>query len=59
MLSRRLEETREIAAVIAPKLDEAGDNSLTLMVAETLKTLISEMLGNAGELKADGDTAEN
>lgn len=58
ILSRRLEETREIAAVIAPKLDEAGDNSLTLMVAETLKTLISEMLGNAGELKADGDTAE-
>lgn len=58
MLSRRLEETREIAAVIAPKLDEAGDNSLTLMVAETLKTLISEMLGNAGELAADGDTAE-
>ncbi|MGO3934721.1 phage protein Gp27 family protein [Rhodopseudomonas pseudopalustris] len=58
VLSRRLEETREIAAVIAPKLDEAGDNSLTLMVAETLKTLISEMLGNAGELQADGDTAE-
>ncbi|WP_420132185.1 DUF3486 family protein [Rhodopseudomonas sp.] len=58
MLSRRLEETREIAAVIAPKLDQAGDDSLTLMVAETLKTLISEMLGNAGELAADGDTAE-
>jgi hypothetical protein len=58
ILSRRLEETREIAAVIAPKLDEAGDNSLTLMVAETIKTLISEMLGNAEELKADGDTAE-
>ncbi|ACF01889.1 Mu-like prophage FluMu protein GP27 [Rhodopseudomonas palustris TIE-1] len=58
ILSRRLEETREIAAVIAPKLDEAGDNSLTLMVAETLKTLISEMLGNAGELTADGATAE-
>ncbi|WP_316191271.1 MULTISPECIES: phage protein Gp27 family protein [unclassified Bradyrhizobium] len=58
ILSRRLEETREIAAVIAPKLDEAGDNSLTLMVAETLKTLIAEMLGNAGELSADGDTAE-
>ncbi|RJF70885.1 DUF3486 family protein [Rhodopseudomonas palustris] len=57
-LSMRLQETREIAAVIAPKLDEAGDNSLTLLVAETLKTLISEMLGNAGELKADGDTAE-
>ncbi|UFZ05495.1 DUF3486 family protein [Bradyrhizobium ontarionense] len=58
LLGRRLEETREIAAVIAPKLNEAGDNSLTLMVAETLKTLIAEMLGNAGELAADGDTAE-
>lgn len=58
LLGRRLEETREIAAIIAPKLDEAGDNSLTLMVAETIKTLISEMLSNAGELKADGSTAE-
>jgi hypothetical protein len=58
LLGRRLEETREIAAVIAPKLDQAGDNSLTLMVAETLKTLIAEMLGNAGDLAPDGDTAE-
>lgn len=58
LLGRRLEETREIAAVIAPKLDEAGDNSITLMVAESIKMLISEMLGNAGELKADGGTAE-
>lgn len=58
LLGRRLEETREIAAVIAPKLDEAGDSSITLMVAETIKTLISEMLGNAGELTADGSTAE-
>ncbi|MDD1534603.1 MULTISPECIES: DUF3486 family protein [unclassified Bradyrhizobium] len=58
LLGRRLEETREIAAIIAPKLDEAGDNSITLMVAETIKTLISEMLGNAGELTADGATAE-
>lgn len=58
VLGRRLEETREIAAVLAPKLDQAGDNSLTLLVAETIKTLASEMLGNAGELKPDGDTAE-
>lgn len=55
---RRMAETREIAAVLAPKLDQAGDNSVTLMVAETIKTLIFEMLSNAGELKADGDTAE-
>lgn len=58
MLSRRLEETREIARVIAPKLEAAATDDLTLMVAETLKTLISEMLGNAGELSADGATAE-
>lgn len=57
-LGRRLEETREIAAVLAPRLDQAGDNSLTLMVSETIKTLVAEMLGNAGELAADGDTAE-
>ena len=37
ILSRRLQETREIAAIIAPKLDEAGDNSLTVMVAETVR----------------------
>ncbi|ETR79273.1 hypothetical protein X566_01335 [Afipia sp. P52-10] len=58
LLSRRLQETREIASVIAPKLEQAGDESLTLMVAETLKTLIAEMLGNAGELSANGATAE-
>lgn len=55
---RRVEQTREIAAVLAPKLDQAGDNSVTLMVAETIKTLIFEMLSNAGHLSADGDTAE-
>lgn len=57
-LGRRLEETREIAAVLAPKLDQAADASVTLMVAETIKTLINEMLSNAGNLKADGATAE-
>ncbi|MBI1201478.1 MAG: DUF3486 family protein [Rhodopseudomonas sp.] len=58
LLGRRLEETREIAAVLAPKLDQAGDNSITLMVAETIKSLVAEMLSNADEMKADGDTAE-
>ncbi|QFR32396.1 phage protein Gp27 family protein [Ancylobacter sp. TS-1] len=57
-LGRRLQETREIAAVLAPKIDAAADDSLTLLVSETIKTLISEMLTNAGELKADGETAE-
>lgn len=58
ILGRRLEETRAIANVLAPKLDAQGDNSLTLLVAETIKTLASEMLANSGELKADGKTAE-
>jgi hypothetical protein len=58
LLGRRLEETREIANVLAPKLDQAGDTSLTLLVAETIKTLISEMLSNAGELLPTGKTAE-
>jgi hypothetical protein len=58
ILGARLQETREIAAILAPKLDQAGDNSVTLMVSETIKTLISEMLSNAGDLPPDGDTAE-
>lgn len=58
VLGRRLEETRDIANVLAPKLDQAGDASVTLLVAESIKMLVHEMLSNAGELSADGDTAE-
>lgn len=58
VLGRRLEETREIAAVLAPKLDKAGDDSVTLMVAESIKMLIHEMVTNAGEIEADGATAQ-
>lgn len=58
LLGRRLEETREIANVLAPKLDQAADASVTLLVSESIKTLIAEMISNAGELAADGDTAE-
>lgn len=58
VLGRRLQETREIAAVLAPRMEEIGDQELTLLVAETIKTLISEMLSGAGDLAADGDTAE-
>lgn len=58
VLGRRLEETREIAAVLAPKLDKAADDSVTLMVAESIKMLAHEMLSNAGEVEANGDTAQ-
>jgi Protein of unknown function (DUF3486) len=58
VLGRRLEETREIANVLAPKLDKAGDDSVTLMIAESIKMLAHEMLSNAGEVEADGETAQ-
>lgn len=58
VLGRRLQETREIAAVLAPRLDQAADESVTLMVAESIKMLAHEMLSNAGELDADGATAQ-
>ncbi|MDP1604007.1 MAG: DUF3486 family protein [Legionella sp.] len=58
MLGRRLEETREIAAVLAPKFDQAGDNSITLMIAESIKMMISEMLSNSGEIELNGKAAE-
>ena len=57
-LGRRLAETREIAAALAPRLDEVGDDQLTLLISNTIKTLVNEMLENAGELAADGATAE-
>lgn len=57
-LGRRLEETRQIADVLAPKLDRAGDDQVTLLVSESIKMLIHEMLTNAGEMAADGSTAE-
>lgn len=58
VLGRRLAEAKEIAAVLAPKLEEAGDDSLTLLVSESIKMLAHEMLSNAGELEADGPTAQ-
>ena len=57
-LGRRLAETREIAAALAPKLEEVNDDQLTALLASTIKTLVNEMLENAGELAADGATAE-
>lgn len=54
----RMGETREIAAVLATKFDQGTDEKLTILVSETIKTLIFEMLENAGTLKATPLTAE-
>ncbi len=57
-VGRRLEETREIAAILTPKFDGENAEQITLLLAQTIKSLTFEMLENAGELKADGETAE-
>jgi hypothetical protein len=57
-MASRLGEVREIAGVLASKFETGGDEDLTLLLSETIKALTFEMLENAGELKADGFTAE-
>ena len=57
-MSHRLGEVREMASALASKFEDGGDEDLTLMVSETIKTLIFEMLENAGTLKANPMTAE-
>lgn len=49
MISRRLEQTREIAATLSERMDAAGSDDLTLIAAEAIKTLIFEVLQQAGE----------
>jgi hypothetical protein len=48
-MTRRLDETREIATAIAGKFDAAASDDLTLIAAEAIKTLIFEILTSRGE----------
>lgn len=48
-MTRRLEETREIAATMAARFDAQGSDDLTRIAAEAIKTLVFEILGRAGE----------
>jgi len=48
-LTRRLEQTREIVASIAQKFDARESDDLTIMTAETLKSLVLHMLADAGD----------
>jgi hypothetical protein len=48
-LTRRMEDTRTIAASIAESFDAEASDDLTLIAAEALKTLIFELLTDAGE----------
>lgn len=57
-MGQRLEETREIAAAVSEKLDVGGGEDVTLLLSETIKMMVYEMLENAGELSADSATAK-
>jgi hypothetical protein len=48
-MTRRLEETREIAKSIAARFDAQASDDLTLIAAEAIKTLVFEVLTAAGE----------
>lgn len=52
-VSSRLNQTREIAATLAEKFDISDSDNLTLIAAETIKTLIFELLTNGGEAGLD------
>jgi hypothetical protein len=52
-MTRRLDETREIASVIAGKFDAKASDDLTLIAAEAIKTLIFELLTSKGESGID------
>lgn len=48
-MSRRLDETRQIAATISERFDAEASDDLTLMAAEAIKTLVWEVLQASGE----------
>ncbi|WP_428527133.1 DUF3486 family protein [Roseibium sp.] len=56
-LTRRLEDTRAIAASISESFDAEASDDLTLIAAEAIKTLIFELLTDAGESGLDPKSA--
>lgn len=52
-VSRRLDQTREIASTLAEKFDPDSSDKLTVIAAEAIKTLVFEVLTTAGEAGID------
>ena len=48
-LSRRLDETRNIVAVLAQKHDAKASDDLTIITGEMIKSVVLHMLGDASE----------
>ncbi|MGD9476133.1 phage protein Gp27 family protein [Shinella sp. G-2] len=48
-MTRRINDTREIASTLAEKFNATDSDNLTLIAAEAIKTLVFELLTNGGE----------
>lgn len=57
-MAHRLGEVREIAAALTDKFEDGSNEQLTMLAAETIKTMVFELLENAGKLRAEPLTAE-
>lgn len=58
-LTRRLDETREIAGAIAGRFDAKASDDLTLIAGEAIKTLVFEIVTSAGKSGVDPKSAMN
>ncbi len=54
-LSRRLDQTRDIVAVLAQKHDAAASDDLTIIAGEMIKAVVLHMLGDAADGVAPKD----
>ena len=52
-VTRRMETTRDIAEAVATRFDAKASDDLTLVAAEAVKTLVFELLTDAGEAGID------
>jgi hypothetical protein len=57
-MTRRLEETREIAGVIASRFNAQASDELTLIASEAIKTLVYETLMDTGRSGVDPKGAQ-
>lgn len=56
-LSRRMEDTRQISSALAERFDGVGNEDLTIMTIEAIKTLIFEIVTAGGEAGASAEDA--
>jgi hypothetical protein len=56
-LGRRMEETRQISSALADRFDGVGNEDLTIMTIEAIKTLIFEIVSAGGEAGASPEDA--